>query len=92
MQYITSLTLCAKVSSSTPCVGSVDANKAGIAPFIPHTHVNDCQSECVLSTYTRLIKETNLHQYTTSIKNCSVPTVVDVTWPCYIAGKCGVGP
>ena len=61
MQYITSLTLCAKVSSSIPCNGSVDADKAGIAPLIPHTHVNDCQSGRILSTYMRLIEETNFH-------------------------------
>ena len=92
LQYTISLTLCTKVSSSTPCVGSVDTDKAGIAPLIPHTHVNDYQSGRILSTYTRLIEETNLHQCTICVKNCSVPTVHDVTWPCCIAGECGVGP
>ena len=61
LQYTILLTLCAKVSSSIPCDGSVDADKAGIAPLIPHTHVNDCQSGHILSTYTRLIEETNFH-------------------------------
>lgn len=81
------LTSCAKDSSAFSCIDSIEADKAGIAPLIAYTHVNNCQGGAIFHSYTRVIVETNLQQYTVSIKNCSVPTVEDVTWSCCTAGK-----
>ena len=87
-----SCTSCAKDSSLSPCIGSIDADKAGIAALIHYTHINNCQSGDIFPSYTRFIVETNLQQYTISIKNSPVPTVKDVTRSCCTAGKRGVSP
>ena len=92
MWYVIALTLCAKDSSTIPSGGSINADKTGVAPLIPHTHVNDHQGGCVLSTYTGFIVEANFYQYTTCIKNCSVPMIEDVTWTYCIAGECNIAP
>lgn len=87
-----SLTVSTKDSGPIPCVGSVEADKASIAPPISHTHINDHQSGCILAAYTGLIVEANLHQYTICIKNRPVPVIEDVTWSSCTTAKCGVGP
>ena len=85
-------TSCAKDSSAFSCIGSIEADKAGIASLIAYTHVNNCQGGPIFPSYTRVIVETNLQQYTISIKNSPVPTVENVTRSCCTAGKRGVSP
>ena len=92
MWYAIALTLCAKDSSTISSGGSINADKTGVAPLIPPTHVNDHQGGSILSTYTGFIVKANFYQYTTCIKNCPVPMVEDVTWTHCIAGESNIAP
>ena len=92
VQWVISLTLCAKDSSTIPSGGSINADKTGVVPLIFYTHINNHQGGCILPTYTGFIVEANFLQCTIFIKNYPVPTVEDVTWTHCIADECSIGP
>jgi len=75
------LTSCVKSCSAIPHTCAIDANKAGVAPLIPHTHIADCQSGCVLSTHTGYVVKPCIHQCTICTNLCPVPAVQDITRP-----------
>ena len=64
-----------------PHTRAIDANKAGVAPLIPHTHIADHQSGFVLSIHMGYVVEANIHQCTICAKIRPVPVIQDVTWP-----------